>query len=601
MKKFINCTIALLAGLSVLSCQQKEEETVLEPALKQVTQSVTADPAGGHYEIEYTLTNPVDGVEVQASTEQTEWITDFTYEDGVIGFEVGENPGTSSRDGLVTVTYGSYAAFSVPVTQKAKNGGEDVLTFEFQLRDMTSTGVTVDVLPSDKTVYYTWNIIERSLADGKYSDDGTLSEYAEQIIAQDLEDFRNYVDQNGSWVDVLSHADDLYRTNALDPSTEYQIFAFGVDEHDGSINSAITRENFTTLDFKVSDNCRFEIVFDEVLQTEMTFTVKPDNPNTRWFAGVCPTSMVDAEGLEEISLQFIRQADVAGIDWAAYSSLNSGEKTVNTFEDMSISDMQPGETYTVVVFGVSSLGERTTEIAGAEQTLPEVVASDMTFDISLVEQTESGAVLQIIPSVKDEPYIAGCMQYEQYSEYIGRDEEFMQYVVDYGGMGVYEGNQILDKSTALISDTRYVCFAFGYAGGVTTPLTVFEFTTGKPDASGSAVVEFTEVEIIDGAEVGYDGLAAVYAYMTVNDDAAHWYGQVMTSENGVCVGNFGITFTDTELIELLTNPINDAKYTDSEYVATAVDWGTELTFFAIAEDADGNLGPLVKKTVIVER
>ena len=119
MKKFINCIIASLAGLSVLSCQQKEEETVLEPSLKQVTQSVTADPAGGHYEIEYTLTNPVEGVEIQASTEQAEWITAFTYEDGVIGFEVGENPGTSSREGLVTVTYGSYAGFDVPVTQAA--------------------------------------------------------------------------------------------------------------------------------------------------------------------------------------------------------------------------------------------------------------------------------------------------------------------------------------------------------------------------------------------------------------------------------------------------------------------------------------------------
>lgn len=600
MKKFINCIIVSLAGLSVLSCQQKEE-TVLEPSLKQETQSIVADPAGGHYEIEYTLTNPVEGVEIKASTEQAEWITDFTYGEGVIGLEVAANTEGSDREGVVSVTYGSYSSFEVPLSQAADRGEDDALVFEFQLRDMTSTGVTIDVLPSDKTVYYTWNILEKSLADDKYADDEVLSEYAEQMIAQDLEDFRNFVDQNGSYMDVLSYADDLYRTNVLDPSTEYQIFAFGVDGHDGTRNSGITRENFTTLDFKVQDNCQFEIVFDEVLQTEMTFTVIPDNPSTRWFVGVCPSSMVDAEGLEEVSLQFIRQADVAGIDWAAHSSLNTGEKTVNTFDDMSITDMQPGETYSVVVFGVSGLGERTTDIACEEQILPEVVPSDMTFDISLVEQTESGAILEIIPSVKDEPYIAGCMQYSQYSEYVGMDEEFMQYIVDFGGMGVYEGDLTLDRSTALISDTRYVCFAFGYAGGITTPLTIYEFMTGKPDVSGSAAVEFVRVEIIDGSEVGYDGQAAVYAYMAVNEDAAHWYGQVMNSENGVCVGPFGGTFSDTELIELLTNPNNEAKYTDSEYVATAADWGSELTFFAIAEDKDGNLGQLVKKTVIAEK
>lgn len=598
MKKIINSTIALLAGLSVLSCQQKEE-TAQEPEFDKITESVTAEPSGGHYEIEYLLSNPVEGLEVKATSEQ-DWIDGFTYGEGVIGFEVGENPSASLREGSVSVTYGTLG-FSVPVTQQAEGDEEEALSFEFQLRDMTSTGVTIDVLPSDKTVYYFWNILEKTLVEEKYSEDEVLSEYAEQIIAQELEDFRNYVDQNGSWVDILSYADDLYRTNVLDPSTEYQIFAFGVNEQDGTIDSEVTRENFTTQDFKIQDNCQFEIVFDEVLQTEMTFTVKPDNPSTRWFVGVCPASMVETDGLEELSLQFIRQADVAGIDWAAHSSLNSGNKTVNTFEDMGITDMQPGVSYAIVVFGVSSLGERTTEIGCVEQTLPEVVESDMTFDISLVEQTESGAILRIIPSVKDEPYIAGCMQYQQYSEYVGKDEEFMQYVVDYGGMGVYEGDQTLDRSTALISDTRYVCFAFGYSGGITTPLTVYEFMTGKPDVSGSAEVEFVRVEIIDGAQVGYEGQAAVYAYMTVNDDAAHWYGQVMNSENGVCVGNFGITFTDTELIELLMNPNNDAKYTDSEYVATVSDWGSELTFFAIAEDADGNLGPFVKKTVIVER
>lgn len=590
MKRVIASLIAVLACAVVTSCSTNEEEFV-EPLLEQITKSVTADVNGGHYEIAYSISNPAAGFEISASTKQ-EWIGNFTYGEGTIGFDVAPNDTGGPRNGSISVVYGE-AGFSVPVTQLAD---EDV-SFEFNLRQMTSTGVTIDVLPSDKTIYYTWNILDKAVADEKYSDDEVLTAYALELVNEDLEYYRNYVDQNGSLADVLSYADDLIRINTLNPATDYQIFAFGIDEKAGTVISAVTRSDFTTPEFKIQDECKFTITFDVVLQTEMTFTIVPDNPLTRYYVGICPTEMIDEKGADAIALEFIRQADVAGIDWAAHSSLHSGELTANTFEDMNITDMTPGVAYSVVVFGVSDLGERTTEVSYASQTLPVVVPSDMTFEITLVEQTESGAILNIVPSAKDEPYIAGVMKYEQYSEYIGKDEEFMNYVVEYGGMGVYEGDQRMDRSTALISDTDYVCFAFGYAGGITTPLTIFEFKTGKPDTGGGASVEITETKIIDGAEVGYDGMAAVYVYMSPNSEAAHWYAQALLSENGVPTDAFGNTFTDTEIVNLLTNPNNDSRYVDSEYVATPIDWGTEITFCIIAEDSEGNLGQLIKHTV----
>lgn len=590
MKRVILYLMAALVCAAVTSCETQEEDPI-NPTLEQTTQSITATAEGGHYEILYTITNPADGIQIAATSEQ-EWINNFVYEEGKIGFNIEKNDTEGTRNGSISVKYGS-AGFSVPVTQLA----EEAVSFEFNLRQMTSTGVTIDVLPSDKTIYYTWNILEKAVADEKYGDDNALTAYALQLVNQDLEDYRNYVDQNGSLADILSHADDLMRINTLDPATEYQIFAFGIDEKAGTAITGVTRKEFSTPEFKIQDQCLFTITFDTVLQTEMTFTVHPDNPSTRYYVGICPTELIDAQGADATALQFIRQADVAGLDWAAHSSLHSGDLTVNTFEDMGITDMTPGQSYTVVVFGVSDLGERTTAVSQASQILPTVVPSDMTFEITLVEQTESGAILSIVPSVKDEPYIAGAMKYEQYSEYIGKDEEFMNYVVEYGGMGVYEGDYLMDRSTALISDTKYVCFAFGYSGGITTPLTIFEFTTGKPDTGGGASVEITETKIIDGAEVGYDGMAAVYVYFTPNDQAAHWYAQAFASTNGVPTDAFGNTFTDTELVNLLTNPSNDSRYVDSEYAATLIDWGTELTFCIIAEDSEGNLGELIKHTV----
>lgn len=128
MKKIINSTIALLAGLSVLSCQQKEE-TAQDPEFDKITESVTAEPSGGHYEIEYLLSNPVEGLEVKATSEQ-DWIDGFTYGEGVIGFEVGENPSASLREGSVSVTYGTLG-FSVPVTQQAE--GSDTPDYDVNI------------------------------------------------------------------------------------------------------------------------------------------------------------------------------------------------------------------------------------------------------------------------------------------------------------------------------------------------------------------------------------------------------------------------------------------------------------------------------------
>lgn len=590
MKKFLAYLLAVLTCAATISCDSQEDETP-KPTLRQITMSVTAEAEGGHYEIAYAIADPDDTQQIRASSEQ-EWIGAYTYGDGKIGFDVEENPSDESRNGAILVTYGNQE-FTVPVTQLAQDG----VIFEFDLQKMTSTGVTIDVQPSDKTIYYTWNILEKSVADEKYGDDNTLTAYALQVVNDDLEYYRNYVDQNGTLADVLALADDLTRINTLDPATEYQIFAFGIDEKSGMANTAVSRHNFSTPEFQIQDECSFSIRFEDVLQTEMTFTVTPDNPSTRYYVGICPTEMLDSQGADAIALEFIRQGDVAGVDWAAHSALHSGELTVNTFEDMGLTSMEPGVSYTVVVFGVSDLGERTTAVSHASQTLPEVEPSDMTFEISLIEQTESGAILKIVPSAKDETYIAGVMQYGQYSEFIGKDEEFMNYVVEYGGMGVYEGDYVMDRSSALISDTDYVCFAFGYAGGITTPLTLYEFKTGKPDTGGEASVEITEVRIIDGSEVGYAGMAAVYAYLSPNSSAVHWYAQAMLSENGVPTDAFGNAFSDTEIVNLLTNPNNDSRYVDSEYVATPIDWGTEITFCIIAEDSNGNLGQLIKHSV----
>lgn len=66
---------------------------------------------GGAMSLTYTLTNPVEGGIVEASSEEN-WITGFSYEDGVINFNVLESDVEEDRQATITVTY-SYEGGSI--------------------------------------------------------------------------------------------------------------------------------------------------------------------------------------------------------------------------------------------------------------------------------------------------------------------------------------------------------------------------------------------------------------------------------------------------------------------------------------------------------
>lgn len=112
MKKLI-MLIGVVALLVTTSCQK---EVIPETEFLPKTESVSAVAEGGEYYIEYTLTNPVEGLSVSASTEDN-WIDDIDCsESGVVSFTVLPIDTESQREGKVVVEYGDLS-FSVPVIQ----------------------------------------------------------------------------------------------------------------------------------------------------------------------------------------------------------------------------------------------------------------------------------------------------------------------------------------------------------------------------------------------------------------------------------------------------------------------------------------------------
>lgn len=75
------------------------------------------------YEIEYTITNPADGVSI-AAVADVDWIHDFDYSvDGEVIFEVdAQAAAAAARSGIITLSYTGAADFEVTVNQAAGAG-----------------------------------------------------------------------------------------------------------------------------------------------------------------------------------------------------------------------------------------------------------------------------------------------------------------------------------------------------------------------------------------------------------------------------------------------------------------------------------------------
>lgn len=586
----------ILAGGTLSSCNDDNADPAPTGNLviEFTTPPLSAPAEGGELEIAYRITDgkkpQTPGISVGKLTADADrtWLHSFDCTTpGVVRFTADPNRG-EARDAIVTLNCTGAEPATLAVHQQGKPAA-----FAFALRDITSTGATIEVIPVDKGAYYTWDVMPRAEFDKLYPDDGALVEEHLDYLSRQLETYRNTVDAGATLVDILQRNDDAQRINVLDPATEYVVFAFGVDGN-GEATTDPTRHTFTTTEFKIADPCTFRIGFSRVEQLQFGFTVTPSDNTTHYYIGLSDAALLGDTSPEQVATDFIRRAEIAGIDWNAHDALRFGVSTLHTFDDLDISDLKPDTEYSIVVFGVSSLGERTTAVSHAEIRTAAVPHSDMTFRIDVVETSVEGAILQVTPSNNDETYMAGTIRKELYTAFAD-DRTFMEYVVEQGNVVLLDGPQTLDRTGALLTDKEYICFAFGYIGGITTPLTYAEFSTRAPETTGKAEVG---IEIVAKAHPSYD--VALYAYLTPNEYAEHWYASAFYSEGGVIQVPFsGEVLTDAEVIQSLTTNEND-NYWDSEYAACGAYFGKEYTFCVIARDKDGKLGPLVKKTVVAD-
>jgi len=118
-----------LAGVVFVACETSEPETPEQrPQTPEnaVTPSgiVNMPAAGGSAELNYTIINPVEGVELEA-TADSDWITNLTVGEKLT-FDVERNHSDEQRIGIVTLHYEGAEEISIAIQQSAALASGDV-------------------------------------------------------------------------------------------------------------------------------------------------------------------------------------------------------------------------------------------------------------------------------------------------------------------------------------------------------------------------------------------------------------------------------------------------------------------------------------------
>ena len=102
------------------------------------TSIIVVDAEGGEGEILYTISQPVEGVEVEVTT-TSEWISDIAVAES-IRFTVEPNTTSESRVAIINIYYGADKC-SVGVQQSGTNGGVDDISIAVQSRKVKVSAV----------------------------------------------------------------------------------------------------------------------------------------------------------------------------------------------------------------------------------------------------------------------------------------------------------------------------------------------------------------------------------------------------------------------------------------------------------------------------
>ena len=575
-------TLTLLAG-----CKGNEPEVKPQgdSTLTLDIKSIEASAEGGHFEVNYTLENPVEGAELKVMAEK-EWVYNIdTTTDGVISFDVATSYDAEARNCRLELIYpGVYPNPTLTVKQAV--GKEHSIKLE--LVSAAATTITMNVVPQDKTMPYIF-----ILGTGKYFEEngGELMYSDEALWASDMEIFESFGGAFGgdasTGAAAFMYTGDMmgHQFTGVTPNTTYVAYAYGFDNETLTPLTEISRLKITTT--AVSD---YTLHFDfnvEVDGPNVSIDVAPQGYDGYYYYGVFWAKDVAGASAEELR-SYCEQTWEN--DKAYYSSFfDTPEQGLHfIFNELAFRGAQHLEVeldanteFILWAFGMDDEALMNTTPEFYNFTTGGVTASENTFTLSVTELHPRKATVKVV-TTNDDSYVATLVAGDRFEG--NTDAEIMEYILENFSVQYINGT-MSDTATGLVPSTEYELLVFGaQAGAPTTELSRLKFTTAEvvyADLDFSLSIDKyyngSELAALNPNYEAFEGTAIVPITANVDEAAVAFYFNAMNA----------LDFPYYEYETIIEGLVADGavEETTSYY---AFEFDTAYTFFGVAEDADGN-------------
>jgi len=375
--------------------------------------------------------------------------------------------GTNSPAGVKQ----THAFTKIPIT--LKNEEEQDIKFEIDA-DLHSNSLTVKANCPVSDVQYAVDM---------FSVEDVEANGLEVLVANAILLREQLVYNYGySWDDVTFRGKGEKKYTNLRVGEKYYCVAYGLEF--GVRNTKIVSKLFTIPSAEIVDNCTFDVTPTQKSPSEFDLTVKPSNSATRYTAILCESSALAEKTAEKIIADKIYYLTFTNtMDWSGNDKIYTGTQTLNTLKDViDGKELKVDTEYTVLLFGVDSTGERTTEIKEVKCKPVSQQSEGITFNVEFGAFDASNSwnhyqPIKVTPSDPNAKYY--CDKYKSSSTLLDKtDDEFIEYWTSFPSnttkTGVYETKMAFSSWGTW--DT-YLIFVFGFDGEKTSELYLYSIDT----------------------------------------------------------------------------------------------------------------------------
>lgn len=467
--------------------------------------------------------------------------------------------------------------------------------FNITVKDIEDNKASVNIIPIDNEInYYSECINEK-----QYNEIEDLNEYLLDKLNSTAQHYGVTVEE--VLADNKKQGEHQYDYKFLYPESKYYIWTVEIDKK-GNFLSKVYINEFLTTESQMGD-FKIELSVNDITNHEAICTVIPSSDDYVYFYNVIPKEEYDRyESDEEFLTTFI-----GAIGSFVNNYLGAGKKTYN------ITQLEPATDYILISFGFDGTKNGTPlfkkEFRTENPTAPEL----LDFEFNLSETDENFTKVEIIPTDNTVSYFRHYITKKDYDDTYGKDlESFQKYtdlIIDEAleARPGFERKSILRsfivrfkrtvKFKELTPDTEY--YVFGAACEkegkilVMPKLKLFktlpEPTVSKATASSEIKYYFNGDEVV-ATEPDYtsaSGQAVTYINTEISDDTVNWY--VGTS--------FGDITNDSMTRKDLIKKLVEYGSKNNQPLIKLFPWNITFTISTIAQDKDGNFGPIHHKVV----